>query len=195
MRREVDSAAKFVSGLIRNRNGVSSTQLEKFHQSFYMLLCTHYQDHWFPEKPFKGSGFRCIRINHNMDPIIARAGHNCGLSESELLKYLPKEMTIWVDPKEVSYRFGEDGSIGIIYDEAENQQPQSLSSSGSDSSDYSNDMDLHAQQPSPQQVPMEQNQNSQDFIQACRDQLRYYLPESADGGVNYEYLAATFVAS
>lgn len=186
MREEVDSAAKFISGLLKNRNFTNS-QLESFHQSFFMLLCTHYQDHWFPEKPFKGSGFRCIRINHNMDPIIARAGSACGFSESTLLECLPKEMTIWVDPKEVSYRFGEDGSIGIIYDESTDNRTLS---SGSDSECGSDeDNTVHMSQP----MVFEQNQNTENFLQACRDQLRYYIPESSEA-VNYDYFS-TFVAS
>lgn len=185
MREEVDSAAKFVANLMKSRN-FTHTQLEKFQQSFFMLLCTHYQDHWFPEKPFKGSGFRCIRINHNMDPIIARAGSACGLSESTLLECLPKEMTIWVDPKEVSYRFGEDGSIGIIYDESTDNRAYSGSDSGSEScSDEDNAVHINQS--------MVYEQHPENFLQACRDQLRYYLPESSEA-VNYDYFS-TFVAS
>lgn len=191
MREEVNSAAKFVANLLKCRNGFTNLQLEKFHQSFFMALCTHYQDHWFPEKPFKGSGFRCIRINHNMDPIIARAGCASGLAASDLLQYLPKEMTIWVDPKEVSYRFGEDGSIGIIYDESTCERSQSLSS-GSDSECCSDDDNTSSASPSSSQsMVFEQNQ---DIFRACRDQLRHMIPDSSTDALSYDYFS-TFVAS
>ncbi|KFP23690.1 Protein BTG2, partial [Colius striatus] len=76
----------------------------------------HYKHHWFPEKPFKGSGYRCIRINHKMDPIISKAASHIGLSLSQLYQLLPSELTLWVDPYEVSYRIGEDGSICVLYE-------------------------------------------------------------------------------
>nr|XP_013802489.1 PREDICTED: protein BTG1 [Apteryx mantelli mantelli] len=87
------------------------------------LLCLletlqHYKHHWFPEKPCKGSGYRCIRINHKMDPLIGQAAQRIGLSSQELFQLLPSELTLWVDPYEVSYRIGEDGSICVLYEAA-----------------------------------------------------------------------------
>lgn len=52
-----------------------------------------------------------------MDPLIKQAGTFCGLNETQMCSTLPKELTMWVDPKDVSYRFGENGSIGILFDE------------------------------------------------------------------------------
>uniref|UniRef100_U3K7Y2 Protein BTG1 n=1 Tax=Ficedula albicollis TaxID=59894 RepID=U3K7Y2_FICAL len=78
----------------------------------------HYKHHWFPEKPCKGSGYRCIRINHKMDPLIGQAAQRIGLSSQELFQLLPSELTLWVDPYEVSYRIGEDGSICVLYEAA-----------------------------------------------------------------------------
>ncbi|MEE6480326.1 hypothetical protein FKM82_012538 [Ascaphus truei] len=78
----------------------------------------HYKHHWFPEKPCKGSGYRCIRINHKMDPLIGQAAIRMGLSSHQLFKLLPSELTLWVDPYEVSYRIGEDGSICVLYESA-----------------------------------------------------------------------------
>lgn len=78
----------------------------------------HYEHHWFPEKPSKGSGYRCIRINHKMDPIITKVASQIGLSQPQLHQLLPSELTLWVDPYEVSYRIGENGSICILYEKA-----------------------------------------------------------------------------
>lgn len=78
----------------------------------------HYEHHWFPEKPSKGSGYRCIRINHKMDPIISKVASQIGLSQPQLHQLLPSELTLWVDPYEVSYRIGENGSICILYEKA-----------------------------------------------------------------------------
>uniref|UniRef100_A0A8C0C3G5 BTG anti-proliferation factor 2 n=1 Tax=Buteo japonicus TaxID=224669 RepID=A0A8C0C3G5_9AVES len=100
--------------LTRWRGG--EQQLQVFSGALREALAEHYKHHWFPEKPFKGSGYRCIRINHKMDPIISKAASQIGLSLPQLYQLLPSELTLWVDPYEVSYRIGEDGSICVLYE-------------------------------------------------------------------------------
>ena len=64
----------------RRNPAVNEQQLEKFRAAVVEVLRRRYRDHWFPEKPFKGSGYRCIRINGKMDPVIAQAAETCGLA-------------------------------------------------------------------------------------------------------------------
>ncbi|XP_054660033.1 protein BTG2 [Grus americana] len=113
---EIAAAVGFVSSLLRTRGCVSEQQLQVFSGALREALTEHYKHHWFPEKPFKGSGYRCIRINHKMDPIISKAASQIGLSLPQLYQLLPSELTLWVDPYEVSYRIGEDGSICVLYE-------------------------------------------------------------------------------
>jgi len=172
MRREIKDAADFLSNILRKRN-ISSETLDTFHHTLQLVLCSHYHNHWFPEKPFKGSGYRCLRIvNQKMDPLISRAGAEAGFTESDLLSLFPSELTLWVDPEEVSYRIGEDGSVGVI----ENTD----SNSDEESSQSSTDSD------------------TQEYLD-CKEQLRYYIPgatqNTSQEAMNWEYLAATFVAS
>ncbi|KAL4658632.1 protein BTG2-like [Arapaima gigas] len=115
---EVAAAAAFVSGLLRTTGSLSERQLRLFSDGLQEALAEHYKHHWFPEKPQKGSGYRCIRINHEMDPLIGRAATRVGLSAQQLFQLLPRELTLWVDPFEVSYRIGEDGSICVLYEGA-----------------------------------------------------------------------------
>lgn len=78
-----------------------------------------------------------------MDPLLSRAGQQCGFSEADLFDILPAELTLWVDPDEVSYRIGEEGSIAVLYDASDSETSSSSSSSGSPSpcpQDYSNPM-------------------------------------------------------
>nr|XP_020633560.1 protein BTG1 [Pogona vitticeps] len=107
MIREIAAAVGFISKFLRREL-----------QASLLFLCSieHYKHHWFPEKPCKGSGYRCIRINHKMDPLIGQAAQRIGLSGQELFRLLPSELTLWVDPYEVSYRIGEDGSICVLYE-------------------------------------------------------------------------------
>ncbi|KAJ7333004.1 hypothetical protein JRQ81_015184 [Phrynocephalus forsythii] len=113
---EIAAAVGFVSSLLRTRGCVSEQQLQVFSAALEEALTEHYKHHWFPEKPFKGSGYRCIRINHKMDPIISKAASQIGLRLQQLYQLLPSELTLWVDPYEVSYRIGEDGSICVLYE-------------------------------------------------------------------------------
>ena len=48
-----------------------------------------------------GSGYRIIRINQKMDPIISQAGEICGFSYEFLQANFPALLTMWVDPFEV----------------------------------------------------------------------------------------------
>jgi len=176
---------------------MNSTQLEAFNHTLCRVLYNHYQNHWFPEKPFKGSGYRCMRINHKMDPLIAKAGENCGLSLNELFSMFPNELTIWVDPEEVCYRIGENGSVGVLLpsetsSEEEESQPENEVTPSVE----------HSQQQSVQQTSYSSSNNihSQDVLTTCKDEVLKYTakymlqnghqPES----LNLEYLA-TLVSS
>lgn len=115
MKDEVNSAAEFLAKLLAARKIAPGT-VESFRNTLTSLLFSHYRDHWFPEKPFKGSGYRCIRILYNkVDPIVEKATKACGLPVEAVKSLFPQELTMWVDPADVSYRIGENGSIGVLY--------------------------------------------------------------------------------
>ncbi|XP_039617737.1 protein BTG1 [Polypterus senegalus] len=116
MKPEITAAVGFLSRFLRTKGFVNDRQLQTFSQSLQDLLAEQYKHHWFPEKPCKGSGYRCIRINHKMDPLVGQAAQRIGLSIEQLYRLLPSELTLWVDPFEVSYRIGEDGSICVLYE-------------------------------------------------------------------------------
>ncbi|XP_036389514.1 protein BTG1 [Megalops cyprinoides] len=116
MKKEVSTAASFVTRLLRTTGLLSEDQLEQFSRSLEEALRDHYRHHWFPQTPCRGSGYRCIRINHKMDPLIGKAACTIGLPRDQLFSLLPSELTMWVDPYEVSYRIGEDGSICVLYE-------------------------------------------------------------------------------
>ncbi|XP_041748893.1 protein BTG1 isoform X2 [Coregonus clupeaformis] len=102
----------------------------------------HYKHHWFPNAPCRGSAYRCIRINenHKMDPVIGEAAGTIGLTREQLFSLLPSELTMWVDPYEVSYRIGEDGSICVLYE----SEPSSSSSSSTASNQSQGDSNNRA---------------------------------------------------
>ncbi|XP_045587490.1 protein Tob2 [Procambarus clarkii] len=127
MRLEIKSAANFLVDLARlNNSGLTEKQLDRFRENVCNILLRHYTDHWFPDKPFKGSGYRCIRINGHLDPLIARAGFMMGLAVSFLRSLFPSELTMWVDPMEVAYRIGENGSICVLYEDVQPKCPSPM---------------------------------------------------------------------
>ncbi|NXW49121.1 BTG1 protein, partial [Nyctiprogne leucopyga] len=131
MRTEISTAAAFVTRLLRAAGGIGEEQLRRFRERLQEELREHYKHHWFPLVPSKGSGYRCIRINHQMDPLVGKAAGVIGLSHERLFQLLPNELTLWVDPFEVSYRIGEDGSICVLY---ESPQPAGKASKALESS-------------------------------------------------------------
>lgn len=134
MKIEVNSAADFLMSLLRVRQKVPLTesQLQNFRGSLAEALTQYYQRHWYPELPAKGSGYRCIRINGKMDPLVEQAGNAAGLNSRILRKMLPQELTMWIDPDEVSYRIGENGSVCVLYDSLRASPSSDLDSAGSD---------------------------------------------------------------
>jgi hypothetical protein len=65
-----------------------------------------------------------------MDPVLALAAASAGIDESCLMSVLPSELTLWVDPNDVCYRIGEDGSIGSLFVNTSSARPESFNSSG-----------------------------------------------------------------
>ncbi|EDO41701.1 predicted protein [Nematostella vectensis] len=110
MKTEVRTACSFLATILRRSTKVNDRRVEDFSTKMEELLCERYRHHWHPQNPLLGSGFRCIRINHTMDPIVAAAARAAGFSY-EQLKSFPEELTLWVDPNEVCFRIGENGSI------------------------------------------------------------------------------------
>lgn len=209
MRNEVTSAVDFLTKIIHIRG---SGVLEIFKENLSDILCEHYQNHWFPEKPFKGSGYRCIRISNNkMDPLVSKAGASCGMTERQLLQILPRELTMWVDPEEVSYRIGEEGSIGVLYDGATEPEPTTnlrsttstpeLDTRNTNTNNHNvlqSNGHIHHQQEYIVPTTTQSHISQDNFFQTCKDQLRnVYIPgmaSDATHGVGMEYFA-TYVAS
>lgn len=164
---EVLYAVDFICGLLRHRrhsndssadnsklsgsgySGPSSSssgsadRVATFRRKLDDRLRAHYRGHWHPKAPERGSAYRCIRIvRRQMDPLIAVAGREAGISERELLAKLPADLTLWVDPDEVCVRFGEDGSVGVIYGgAAKNAGSDSDPEDSAMSTDYSSEAD------------------------------------------------------
>ena len=112
MKDEIHTACKFIFNMLKKSCRLTEQQLQQFTNKMQDVLFAHFRHHWHLENPQLGSAYRCIRINHIMDPLVVKAARECGVKISDLS--LPKEFTMWIDPSEISYRFGEDGSINTV---------------------------------------------------------------------------------
>lgn len=195
MQKEIDSAVQFICGLLRARS-LSLNLIEAFSTVLCEVMCKRYSGHWFPDKPSKGSAFRCMRIHdHIIDPLILEAGKKAGLSSVQLLKLLPNQLTVWVDPKEVAYRIGEDGSIGIIYEESTTSDlDDDISSSGIESGS-SSAKTSPSQSPVPTSTDEEADScHSISSTSSCRVEERGSSKASASH-CNGQYLNSTLVVA
>ena len=129
MKAEVRCAVDFISQLMVSSK-LPYQFVDPFRMRFEQVLLQRFKGHWNQDKPLKGSAYRCIRINEKkLDPLVLEAARVTGLTD--IRQYLPKEFTMWIDPKDVSYRFGEDGSISQLSLE-EYRQPQTSTMWASD---------------------------------------------------------------
>lgn len=117
MKFELQSACNFLVHRIRLTDLILEDKLDELQNALVNVLARRYKDHWFPEKPFKGSGYRCIRINPDkLDPVIVQAGEICGLDPLVIHLAFPQELTMWIDPLEVTCRISENGPIKHVYE-------------------------------------------------------------------------------
>lgn len=120
---EVSVALNFVISYLYNK--LPRRRVDMLAEELERGLKRKFQGHWYPDKPFKGSGFRCVRMNgEKVDPVFIHAASECGLSLEEVKSYLPEELTVWIDPAEVSYRIGEKGQIKILYSDRKDESTE-----------------------------------------------------------------------
>ena len=118
MKVEVKSAANFLIHMIKlSNNAMSARKLKKLRHVLIKDLQKRFEYNWFPNQPYKLSEFRCIRIKATkLDPMITHAAIKCSLNPSTILSLLPKTLSIWIDPQEVTYRFDDDSdTIHTLY--------------------------------------------------------------------------------
>ena len=115
MKDEVSAASDFLTRLVGKNENLSESTVSQFRETLNQVLLNRFKNHWFPEKPSRGQGFRCIRVNENIrrDPTLESVCQEIGIKYTDL--QLPLELTLWIDPEEVTCRFGEHkGSYCVV---------------------------------------------------------------------------------
>lgn len=120
MKDEIDCACEFLCPNVRAASGtiLSQEQLETFKTVFKKLVVDKYTNHWYPHKPMKGNGFRCIIIDKDtkvVDPIIMNAAEVSDISKDVFLSAFSYGLALWIDPGDVSYRTGHSSNVVSLY--------------------------------------------------------------------------------
>ncbi|CAL8265497.1 unnamed protein product [Merluccius merluccius] len=107
MKEEIAAAVFFVGRLVKRYGRLDGDGRERFAAALTAVLFETYKNHWEPSTPSKGQAYRCLRMNRVQlrDPVLERACARSGVRYEGL--GLPRELTLWVDPGDVSCRYGE----------------------------------------------------------------------------------------
>uniref|UniRef100_A0A3B4G4V2 Maternal B9.10 protein-like n=1 Tax=Pundamilia nyererei TaxID=303518 RepID=A0A3B4G4V2_9CICH len=110
MKEEIAAAVFFLARLVKRYGCLDNNSRERFAASLTSLLFENYKNHWHPSAPARGQAYRCLRMNsvRLQDPVLEQACERSGVRYEDL--GLPQELTVWVDPGEVSCRYGEHSS-------------------------------------------------------------------------------------
>lgn len=112
---EIQVALNFVISYLYNK--LPRRRVNLFGEELERALHRKFNGHWYPDKPFRGSAYRCLRVSTPLDPVLETAARESGLEIRDLRENLPDELSVWIDPDEVSYRIGERGAVKILYSE------------------------------------------------------------------------------
>jgi len=107
-------------------NKLPRRRVDIFADELAKELAKKFRGHWYPSKPSKGSGYRCLLISHSLDPVLVAATKESGLDLADVKSHLPEKLSLWIDPREVSYRIGENGSVNIIYQKEKRNETEDL---------------------------------------------------------------------
>ncbi|XP_053547195.1 protein BTG3 [Bombina bombina] len=150
MRNEVQLGASYIVRLLNRHQKLDSEQVERFTQTLITILCDKFAGHWYPDSPQKGQAYRCIRIEHSLsvDDSVLQACVRSGLRCSQLS--LPRDMSLWIDPQEVSCRLGESCRPFIVKapEDVKVEKAGSVDKPELDTSDYHSEGSDRADTPS-----------------------------------------------
>ena len=93
---------------------LAASQIDLFAERLTSILHERYVNHWYADMPMKGQAFRCLRLKRSenyIDPVLEKTLSDLKLNLNQL--GLPNDFTLWIDPGEVSVRFGDQ--VGYTY--------------------------------------------------------------------------------
>jgi len=119
---------------IKKQDSLSSDTLKKFDLSLRDSIVLRIKDHWYPELPCKGQGYRSLTMDKkaHCDPALMKAAVSAGITEPfvNFMKDV-ESINMWIDPDAVIVRISYTGYLNIPPEEKVLHRSQlSLKSAG-----------------------------------------------------------------
>ncbi|XP_064806652.1 protein Tob1-like [Oncorhynchus masou masou] len=124
MQLEIQVALNFIISYLYNK--LPRRRVNIFGEELERQLKKKYEGHWYTDKPYKGSGYRCIHVGEKVDPVVEQAAKESGLDIDDVRNNLPQDLSVWIDPFEVSYQIGEKGPVKVLYVDDNNENGSEL---------------------------------------------------------------------
>ncbi|CAO3570351.1 unnamed protein product [Mortierella alpina] len=114
---EISCASDFLSRFLSASSSITPQVIEAFKEATVALMTEKYTNHWDPQRPHMGNGYRAITsFGGQVDPLLCKAAQKSSLPMETLHGPIPRDLVLWVEPFTVSFRVGDHGSINTIYD-------------------------------------------------------------------------------
>lgn len=97
---EVQVALNFVISYLYNK--LPRRRVNIFGEELEKALKDKFRGHWYPDRPCRGSAFRCLKTGGPLDPVLERAARESGVPVRDVLEHLPRDLAVWVDPGKMS---------------------------------------------------------------------------------------------
>ena len=111
---EVNNASSFITRLLPAT--VTTEKRALFQAALRDLMLRKFHNHWNPQLPSRGSAYRSIQTYHGtIDALLLHAAAVAGIQN--ISKSMPLEFTLWIDPFNVSCRFGDRGAVSVVYED------------------------------------------------------------------------------
>lgn len=104
MKQEIAAAAQWWSSHIQD-----PSQSKRFRRELEKRLAKKFENHWYPEEPTRGSGFRTVAFDIRLDSVLETAASWCGIQD--IAKKLPRA-TVFINPSSVNMRMDSSSSEG-----------------------------------------------------------------------------------
>ncbi|KAF9965358.1 Protein btg1, partial [Mortierella alpina] len=114
---EISCASDFLCRYVASSSACTPQIIQAFKEQISALMQAKYTNHWDPQRPHIGNGYRAITsFGGKVDPLLCEAAQKSELPLQTLEGHIPRDLVLWVEPFSVSFRVGDHGSINTIYD-------------------------------------------------------------------------------
>ncbi|KAJ1667995.1 hypothetical protein IW140_002428 [Coemansia sp. RSA 1813] len=116
MHTEIENAAGFWVKHIPDAS-LAAERKEALRLALIDVLCEKYKGHWNPEQTAAGSGYRSLCNWRSLDGSLVEAAMRANVSIALLERLMPRDIVVWCDPHNVTYRVGDHGTVYTIYED------------------------------------------------------------------------------